>query len=272
MFKGDILKVMTSEVRLSYVHIDQPYAQEGASEAKYSATLLLPKTDVAVYQEIMQAIEAAKQEGVRGPWKGACPPNPAITVYDGDGVRERSGEPYGAECKGCWVISAKSKWKPQVVHQSNVKCVLPDGSVKSGDYGRVVINFYPYDSNGNRGIACSLGNIMITREGEALGGQTSAADDFADCGSAGYSAPAQGYTQSQYNQAPPQNYNQPQYNQAPPQNYNQPQYNQAPPQNYNQPQYNQAPPQNYAQPQYNQAPYDPNAFDPNAYMSGNYGA
>jgi hypothetical protein len=272
MFKGDILKVMTSEVRLSYVHIDQPYAQEGASEAKYSATLLLPKTDVAVYQEIMQAIEAAKQEGVRGPWKGACPPNPAITVYDGDGVRECSGEPYGAECKGCWVISAKSKWKPQVVHQSNVKCVLPDGSVKSGDYGRVVINFYPYDSNGNRGIAGSLGNIMITREGEALGGQTSAADDFADCGSAGYSAPAQGYTQSQYNQAPPQNYNQPQYNQAPPQNYNQPQYNQAPPQNYNQPQYNQAPPQNYAQPQYNQAPYDPNAFDPNAYMSGNYGA
>lgn len=246
MHNGDILKVRTNEVRLSYLHVDEPYAQEGSSEAKFSATLLLPKADTATYQEIMQAIEAAKQAGIKGLWKGACPPNLSTTIYDGDGVRARSGEPYGPECKGHWVISAKSKWRPQVVHHTDRNTPLGPGSIKSGDYAMVMINFYPYDSNGNRGVACSLGNIMITRFGEALGGQTSAADDFADCTYNGYEASSPSYGQPQYNQAPPQGYGQPQYNQAPPQNYGQPQYNQAP-------------------------PYDPNAFDPNAYMNGSYG-
>lgn len=271
MFKGDILKVMTTEVRLSYIHIDEPYAQDAQSEPKYSATLLLPKADGACYQEIMQAIEAAKQAGIKGPWKGACPPNFAKPIYDGDGLRERSGEPYGEECHGHWVISAKTKWKPDVVHQSNVRCTLPAGSVKSGDYARVIINFYAYDSSGNRGVACSLGNIMITREGEALGSRTSASDDFSDFESAGAAYQNAGYVPPE---APPQygyqqNYGQPQYNQAPQQNYGQPQYNQAPQQNYGQPQYNQAPQQNYGQPQYNAPPQQ--GFDPNAYMSGGYG-
>lgn len=264
MFKNDPLKVLTAEVRLSYVHIDQPYSQDGNSEPKYSATILLPKAEVACYQEIQQAIEAAKQSGIKGLWKGACPPNLSTTIYDGDGVRERSGEPYGEECRGHWVISAKSKWKPQVVHISNINCVLPDGSVKSGDYARVIINFYAYDSNGNRGVACSLGNIMITREGEALGGHTSASDDFSSFASAGASYQPQQYNQpaapAQYGQQygqPAQQYGQPA---APSQGYAQPQYNQAPPQNYGQP---AAPAQQYGQPQQQY-------FDPNAYMSGGY--
>lgn len=249
MFKGDALKVLTAEVRLSYVHIDKPYAQDQNAEPKFSCTILLPKTETACYNEIVQAIEAAKQDGIRGKWKGACPPNPSITLYDGDGLKERSGEPYGPECHGHWVITAKSNWKPQVVHVSNIQCPLPEGSIKSGDYGRVVLTFYPYDSNGNRGIACSLGNIMMTREGESLGGQTNAADDFADFAGAGYTAPQQSYGQ------PAQSYGQP----AP---YQQPQ------QAYGQPAPYQQPPQAYGQPQ--QA-YDPNAFNPNTYYNGGYG-
>ena len=40
------------------------------------------------------------------------------------------------------------------------------------------INFYAFNSNGNRGIACGLGNIQKIRDGETLSGRTSAADDF----------------------------------------------------------------------------------------------
>ena len=51
--------------------------------------------------------------------------------------------------------------------------------VYSGCYARVSVNFYAFNSNGNRGIACGLGNIQKVRDGEPLGGKSSAADDFA---------------------------------------------------------------------------------------------
>lgn len=283
MFKGDPKKVRTAEVRLSYIHLDTPYSQDGQQEPKYQATLLLPKTQVNCYNEIMQAINAAKQEGISNQWKGACPPTLSVPIHDGDGVRERSGEPYGDECKGHWVISAKSKLKPQVVHQSNINCELPPGSYKSGDYAVAMINFYPYDANGNRGVACSLGNIMLTRDGEALGGQSDAADDFSDFGGGGYSAPAP--TTPQYAQ-PPQYAHPQQQNPYPPQQTQTAQPQGYPPQQGYAPPPNQAatpqqgyqqqgyPPQQQGYPaqQQDYAPPPPadNYFDPNAYAAGGY--
>ncbi|GFH40258.1 hypothetical protein Hs20B_06560 [Lactococcus insecticola] len=35
-----------------------------------------------------------------------------------------------------------------------------------------------FNSNGNKGVACGLGNIQFIRDGEPLGGKTSATDDF----------------------------------------------------------------------------------------------
>lgn len=269
MFKGDPRKVRTAEVRLSYIHLDTPYAQDGQQEPKYQAALLLPKSQTNCYNEIMQAINAAKQEGISKQWKGACPPNMSVPIHDGDGVRERSGEAYGEECKGHWIISAKSKLKPQVVHQSNINCELPPGSYKSGDYAVVMISFYPYDANGNRGVACSLGNVMLTRDGEALGGQSSASDDFSDFGgSGGYSAPAPTAAPPQYGQAPqyapPQQQNAYPPQQAQPQGYPPQQGDAAPPTNQAAPQQGYPPQQDYAQP-----PAD-NYFDPNAYAAGGY--
>ena len=40
------------------------------------------------------------------------------------------------------------------------------------------MTFYGYNSNGNRGIAAGLGNIQKLRDGESLGGRTTAAEDF----------------------------------------------------------------------------------------------
>ena len=209
MFKNDPLKCLTAEVRLSYVHIDEPYSQDGVSEAKYQVTLLLPKSEQACYADIQAAIRAAYQQGVQNKWKGAQPQlnDRTMPIHDGDATR-CSGEPYGEECKGCWVISAKTKNKPEVVHMSNVKSLLPPGSVKSGDYARVSLNFYAYDSNGNRGVACSLGNIMMTREGEPLGNRSSASSDFAEFenASAGYDT---GYSAQPYGGALQQGYNAP---------------------------------------------------------------
>ncbi|WP_133063218.1 ssDNA-binding protein, partial [Lactococcus reticulitermitis] len=50
--------------------------------------------------------------------------------------------------------------------------------VYSGCYSRVSLNFYAFNSNGNKGIACGLGNIQFIRDGEPLGSGTTAAEDF----------------------------------------------------------------------------------------------
>ena len=43
---------------------------------------------------------------------------------------------------------------------------------------RVSVNFYAFNSGGNKGIACGLGNIQKVRDGEPLGGKSKAEDDF----------------------------------------------------------------------------------------------
>ena len=40
------------------------------------------------------------------------------------------------------------------------------------------LSFYAYNSNGNKGVACGLGNIQKLADGEHLGGKTNASADF----------------------------------------------------------------------------------------------
>lgn len=180
MYQGIATKVMTKEVRLSYVHLVEPYAnpaQPGA-EPKYSVTILIPKTDTATKADIDAAIKAAYEQGVADKWKGARPAVKNQLIYDGDGVNN-SGMPFRDECKGCWVLCARTNRKPQVVHVSNPTAELAPTDIYSGMYGRVSINFYPC-SGQQRGVAAGLSNVFKTRDGEPLSGGASAASEFAD--------------------------------------------------------------------------------------------
>lgn len=179
MYQNDPLKVLTGECRLSYCHLDKPYAPNASQEPKYSVTLLIPKTDVATKADIDNAIQAAITDGVTNKWGGKRPAMPAVPIWDGDGVRA-NGEPFGPECKGHWVMTASTKQKPQVVHQSNVRVELMPTDIYSGMYGRVTIRFFAYDQAGKKGIGCGLGNVMKTRDGETLAANRSTAEeDFA---------------------------------------------------------------------------------------------
>lgn len=46
-------------------------------------------------------------------------------------------------------------------------------------YHQYAESFYAFNSNGNKGIACSLNNLQKIRDGEPLGGKASAESDFA---------------------------------------------------------------------------------------------
>ena len=66
---------------------------------------------------------------------------------------------------------------PQIVDAS-VESILDRLEVYSGVYARVSINFYAFNVNGNKGIACGLGNIQKIKDGEPLGARTNASEDF----------------------------------------------------------------------------------------------
>lgn len=191
MYQNDPMKVLTGECRLSYCNLTTPRAAQQGGEPKYSVTLLIPKTDVATKADIDAAIQAAANEALSKVWNGARPPQLRVPIYDGDGVRP-SGVPFGDECKGHWVMTASTKNKPQVVGVDNINCELAPSDIYSGMFARVTIRFFGYSNSGNKGIGCGLGNVMKTRDGEALAGSASASVDFAGVGASPVASPAYG--------------------------------------------------------------------------------
>lgn len=176
MYQNIATKVLTGEVRLSYANLTTPKVPQQGGDPKYSVTLLIPKTDTATIADINASIKEAYEDGVSKKWGGAHP-TPRAIVHDGDGLRD-NGLPYGDECKGCWVLTASTKNKPQVVGIDNINCELAPSDVYSGMYARVTINFFAYDNSGSKGVGCGLGNVLKTRDGEPLAGGASAASDF----------------------------------------------------------------------------------------------
>lgn len=163
-------KVITGVVRFSYANVWEPKSINGSDE-KYSVSLIIPKSDTNTIQEIKDAVEVAKQEG-KSRFGGKIPANLKLPLRDGD-IERPEDEAY----KDSYFVNANSKDRPQIVDK-NVKPILDQSEVYSGCYGRVSITFYAFNSNGNKGIACGLGNIQKIKEGEPLSGRSSASDDF----------------------------------------------------------------------------------------------
>ena len=164
-------KVVTGKARLSYAHVWEPASVNG-SNPKYSVSVIIPKNDTDTVKRINAAIEAAITEGV-GKFGGKKPNKASLKLPLRDGDVERDDEAY----KGHFFINANSKTAPQIVDRA-VRPILDREEVYSGCYARVSLNFYAFNSNGNRGVACGLGNIQKVRDGEPLGGRATAADDF----------------------------------------------------------------------------------------------
>ena len=79
--------------------------------------------------------------------------------------------------KKCMFVNATSKDAPQVVDR-RVQRVTDPMMVYSGCYCNVTVNFYPFNINGNRGVAAGLGNVQFVRDGERLSGRASAESEF----------------------------------------------------------------------------------------------
>jgi hypothetical protein len=167
-------KVVFGPCRLSYTHVFTKYAPDGDTDnGKYMTNVLIPKSEKETVKALQQAIEAAKKSGIVSKWGGKEPKNLELPLRDGD--TDKDDEVY----EDCFFINAKSSTRPGICDK-NKNPIVDEEEIYSGVYAYVSVSFYPYDKNGNRGIACGLNNIMKFKDGERLGGRTSAENDFAD--------------------------------------------------------------------------------------------
>lgn len=170
-------KVITGvNTRWSYANVWDAKSINGGAP-KYSVSLIIPKSDTVTVSKIKAAIEAAYEEG-QSKLKGNGKTVPALSVLKTplrDGDLERPDDPAYANA---YFINANSASAPGIV-DANRQPILERSEVYSGVYGRTSINFYAFNSNGNKGIACGLNNLQKIRDGEPLGCKSRAEDDFA---------------------------------------------------------------------------------------------
>ena len=171
-------KVITGvKTRWSYANVWQAKSINGGTP-KFSVSLIIPKSDTKTVTAVKNAIQAAYEEG-QSKLKGSSKSVPALSAIktplrDGDAER-----PDDEAYKDSYFINANSATAPGIVDAAR-NPIIEHSEVYSGVYGRASINFYAFNSNGNKGIACGLNNLQKISDGEPLGGKTRAEDDFAD--------------------------------------------------------------------------------------------
>lgn len=171
-------KVVTgTRTRWSYANVWEPKSING-STPKYSVSLIIPKDDAVTVNKVKAAIQAAYEEGqVKLKGNGRSVPSlNALKTPLRDGDMERPDDPTYANC---YFINTNFAAAPGIV-DADCNPILERSEVYSGVYGRASINFYAFNSNGNKGIACGLNNLQKIQDGEPLGSMSRAEDDFAD--------------------------------------------------------------------------------------------
>lgn len=174
MAKNATRKVVVGEVRFSYAHVFAPW---GDTDPKYSVVAVINKKDAHIIEELKRAIQEVYDEEKQGMFKGRAINSLALPLKDGDNPGE--GREPNPSYEGSYYISANRKTAPGVVGRDR-KPIINQDDFYSGCYGYISLTIAPYDINGKKGIKAYLNHLMKTRDGERLGGASTAEFDFAD--------------------------------------------------------------------------------------------
>lgn len=167
-------KVVTGEVRLSYVHLFEPYSNDPEKPESYSCVLLIPKSDKKTIKALREAQQAALEAGKTSKFGGKIPNVWKDTIHDGDEEADLEKNP---EMEGHLYMTVSSKTQPGIVDRK-VQPILDSTEVYSGCYARVSINAFAYSNSGNKGVSFGLNHVQKLRDGDYLGGRSKAEDDF----------------------------------------------------------------------------------------------
>jgi len=152
--------------------LDKPVSVNNGT-AKYSLSLIIRKDDKETIERVQAAIAAAYQRG-KEQYKNV-PPLDKLRAVLKDGDEQR---PDDEAYKNAMFLNALAVHAPGVVDARRNR--IDPSEVYAGSIVRASLNFYYYDKNVNRGVACGLNNVQKVREGTPLAGPGRAEDDFND--------------------------------------------------------------------------------------------
>jgi hypothetical protein len=162
-------KVVTPKARLSFPELFEPKAFENQA-AKYSVQLLFDK------KADLGPLKAVVKKAIADKWGGNVPKGLLLPFKDGN---EKELDGY----ENMIVVSASSKFKPQVVDQK-LEPILTADDIYAGCYVRAAINAYGWEYKNakgqvmKRGVSFSLESVQKLAEGERFVKRPDAADTF----------------------------------------------------------------------------------------------
>lgn len=169
-------EIRIGEVRFSYARVFEPNDNE-----KFSCCILIDKDNKEAIKLLKDAVETAAKKGAEKFWNGKIPPLLKRPLRDGD-----DEHPEDPTFENQMFLNASNTYQPKVaVLEDGLMYETTDPAVfYSGCYGAVVLSFFPYNTNGNKGVGVSLGNVIKLRDGERLAGTAESAEssfgDLAD--------------------------------------------------------------------------------------------
>ena len=172
--------IKLNNVRLSYEHIFTPSAFDDSQEAKYSATLIIPK-EHAELPKLKKAFLDAGAEKFPTLFGGAAwPKGVTCALRDADKDTNQSGEVLSEknpEYKNSYILQANSTRRPAVYDRDKSLLVEADGKIYSGCYINVLLGIAGYEfGKVKKGVKAYLNGVQFVADGERFG--VDAADAF----------------------------------------------------------------------------------------------
>ena len=169
----------TVEGRLVWTHLTQKKSRDfqgkdiPVADQYYETSFLIPKAagdwTTAPYLG-PEAIASKVWEAASGQtkWGGQWRQGARWPIIDCDADRNfLEKNPWAA---GHWKLTASSDYPPKMVNAAGQDIIAGVGDqIKSGDYGRISINAYAYDT-GVGGVSFGIEGVMKTRNGDPVGG------------------------------------------------------------------------------------------------------
>ncbi len=161
--------IVTPEATACYAKLLVPEEnQQGV--LKYSVCLAIDRN------ENIGQMNTAIHNAVVNKWgkdKAKWPKNLKMPLRDGN-EKEKDLDFWSGKI----FVNASTERKPSLV-DVNLNPIIDPDEVYSGMIIRAAVNFYAFDRNGNRGVACGLNHVMKVKDGERLSGGPSVEDAFA---------------------------------------------------------------------------------------------
>lgn len=173
---------VTFLARVSFVHLDAPWAGNDQNEKKYSLSCIIPKEDTETVEAMRAAIKEAFDNGkAKNKWPDTVRLDGKMFKYplkDGDTYEDSNGKimcEKDAAFAGAMFMNPSSK--TPVYTCNRLKQKIEATEVYSGCYCLLSLNFYAFDTS-SKGVSAGLNAVMFWADGERLGGQGDGSNAF----------------------------------------------------------------------------------------------